>query len=181
MKVAVFCSCAADVSPMLLSEIERLGAILAEDGHDIVYGGAKSGCMGALAHGVRSRGGRLIGVLPRLEMAKGWAFEHLDECHEVEDLSARKVRMNDLADAFVVFPGGIGTLDEAFEVLAVKSLGSYSKPVIFYNFLDVWTPLLEAMVLLAEQRLIRHPLEDLLVVLDKSEAVRDHLNQICRN
>lgn len=143
-----------------MAEIEMLGATLAEDGHEIIYGGSRNGCMGALARGVQTKGGHLTGVIPELA---------------VSDLSSRKVTMNGLADAFIIFPGGLGTLDEAFEVLALKSAGSLDKPIIFYNFMDVWTPLIEALKLLEEQRLIRTPLDELLVVLDKPSEVRESL------
>jgi len=82
--------------------------------------------------------------------------------------------MNELAEAFLVYPGGLGTLDEALEVLALKSLGSLQKPVVFYNFLGVWTPLLEALDLLVEQRMIRHRLDELVQVLDKPSQLREN-------
>jgi uncharacterized protein (TIGR00730 family) len=177
MKVAVFCSCSESVSPFFLSAIEELGSALAEDGHNVIYGGSSGGCMGALARGVQRRGGHLTGVLPQLGFMDGLIQAGLSEEHTVKGLSERKVKMNELADAFIVFPGGIGTLDEAFEVLALKSAGSLEKPIIFYNYMDVWTPLIEALKLLEEQRLIRQSLDDLLVVLDKPEQVRENLRR----
>lgn len=177
MRVAVFCSCSDKVSPMLISEAEELGKALAEDGHEVVYGGANGGCMGAVANGVRAKGGHLHGVVPRLGFMEGQVHSGLTTHHDCENLSSRKTKMNDLADAFIVYPGGIGTLDEAFEILAVKSLGDNRKPVIFYNVMDVWTPLIQAMELLVQQRLIRHPLDELLVVLDKPSQVREHLRK----
>lgn len=175
MNVAVFCSCSAHVSPMFLSEMERLGQVLAEAGHAVIYGGSSGGCMGALGDGVKRGGGRLIGVIPELDFMDGLLYEALDEKIIVPCLSSRKSKMNDLADAFIIYPGGIGTLDEAFTVLALKSSGNYPKPIIFYNFLDAWTPLLEAMDLLAQQKLVRHSPDELLIVLDKPEQVRDYL------
>lgn len=175
MKVAVFSSCSELVSPFLFHEIETLGEGLARDGHQVIFGGSGGGCMGALARGVRAGGGHLIGVLPKAE-GESWAMhEGVTEVHHVADLSTRKKLMNELADAFVIFPGGLGTLDEAFTVLTLKSLGGFSKPIVFYNFMDVWRPLLEALDLLVEQRLIRARVADLFVVLDKVDAVREHL------
>jgi uncharacterized protein (TIGR00730 family) len=176
MKIAVFCSSSNEVSPMFFSEIELLGEQLAEDGHEIIYGGANCGCMGALARGVLRKKGRLIGVLPKMDFMLDLVQEGLSEQHVVETLSERKEVMNRLADAFVIYPGGLGTLDEALEVLALKSLGSMQKPIIFYNFLGAWTPILEALDLLVEQRMIRHSLDELAEVLDKPEALRENLN-----
>lgn len=176
MKVAVFCSCNDQVAPMFLSEMERLGEALVAAGHEIVYGGSTGGCMGALGDAVARARGSLHGVIPEMDFMDGLIHPGLQSKHVVRDLSARKVKMNEIADAFLIFPGGIGTLDEAFEVLAVKSCGSLPKPVILYNFMDVWTPLIQAMEILVQQRLIRHPLDELLVVLDKPEQVREHLS-----
>lgn len=174
MRVAVFCSSSEQVSPMLLSEIENLGEGLAEDGHTIIYGGATSGCMGALACGVLRKKGNLIGVVPEMDFMLGLVQDGLTERHTVPTLSARKEAMISLADAFLIYPGGLGTLDEALEVLALKSLGTLQKRVVFYNFLGIWTPLLDALELLVEQRLIRHRLEELMHVLDKPEALREN-------
>lgn len=160
---------------MFLSEIEVLGEVLAEDGHEVIYGGANGGCMGALARGVLSRRGKLIGVVPEMDFMEGLVQEGLTERRVVPTLSARKVVMNEMADAFIVYPGGLGTLDEALEVLALKSCGSLEKPVIFYNFLSVWTPFLEALELLVQQNLVRKPLASLLHVLDKPEQLRENL------
>ena len=174
MRIAVFCSCSENVAPTMFGEMEQLGAALAEDGHTIVYGGAKGGCMSALARGVQSRRGRLVGVVPQMDFMTGLVQEGLTEQHVVKSLSDRKIGMIERADAFLVFPGGLGTLDEALEVLALKSIGTLEKPVVFYNYLDVWTPFLEAMALLEQQRFIRDPMSRLFVVLDKVEQVREH-------
>lgn len=177
MKIAVFCSASDAVSPMLLSEMEKVGEVLAEDGHAIVYGGANCGCMGALANGVLRKKGQLIGVVPEMDFMMGLVQEGLTERHAVPTLSARKEVMNSMADAFLVYPGGLGTLDEALEVLALKSAGSLQKPVVFYNFLGIWTPFLESLELLVESRLIRPKLDELFRVLDKPEALRENFKE----
>lgn len=178
MNVAVFLSSSAAVSPMLLSEAEALGQGLAEDGHTVVYGGASGGCMGALAKGVLSRGGRLVGVVPRMDFIDGQVQEGLTEHHEVDDFSMRKGLMIRLSDAFVVYPGGIGTLDEAYEVLALKSIGTLAKPIIFYNFLDIWRPTLESLELMVESRLIRQNLSELITVVDRPEILREYIKHV---
>jgi uncharacterized protein (TIGR00730 family) len=174
MKIAVFCSCSEGLSPLFFAEMEQLGEALAKDGHEIIYGGANTGCMGALARGVQSQRGRLIGVVPEMDFMNGLVQKGLTEQRIVPTLSSRKVVMNELAEGFIVFPGGLGTLDEALEVMALKSLGNFAKPIVFYNFLGVWTPFLEALELLAEQRLIRTPLRELLRVVDKQDELREN-------
>lgn len=178
MKVGVFCSSSESVSPMLLSEIESLGHRLARDGHEVVFGGATPGCMGALARGVLRGGGKLIGVVPLMDFMEGLVQPGMHAVHEVPTLSSRKEVMMNLSEAFVVYPGGLGTLDEAFEALALKSLGSQRKPVIFYNYLDIWTPLLEALSLLIEQNFIRDSFDDLVQVVDNPQSLSESLKNV---
>ncbi|MGE4133210.1 MAG: TIGR00730 family Rossman fold protein [Bdellovibrionales bacterium] len=171
MRVAVFLSSSPQVSPMFLAEAEQLGAHLARAGHSVVYGGMKSGCMGALAQGVVGQKGALIGVIPEIDLPDGLVQMELTESHVVTTLSHRKTRLVELSDAFVIFPGGIGTLDEAFEVLALKSIGSLDRPVVFYNFLDAWTPVLEALEILFQSRMIKQPLDELMDVVETPEEL----------
>lgn len=178
MKIAVFCSSTEDVSPMLLSETESLGEWLAKAGHTVVYGGANMGCMGALARGVLRHGGALVGVIPEMDFMQGLVQPGLTDQRVVPTLSARKEGMIEVSDAFLVLPGGIGTLDEAIEVLALRSLGTVTKPIIFYNFLGIWTPFIEAMELLYQQRLIRQPLRELLQIADKREDLEECLKNV---
>jgi uncharacterized protein (TIGR00730 family) len=175
MTIAVFLSCSAGVSPMFLSEMELLGEGLAQDGFDVLYGGVNTGCMGALARGVLRSRGKLIGVLSQQEIALGMVQQGLSEQHVAATLSERKGLMIAMADAYVVCPGGLGTLDEALEVMTLKSLGSLQKPIYFYNFLGVWSGFLESLTLLVESRLIRQPLSELAVVLDNHTELRENL------
>lgn len=174
MRICVFCSSSDEVSPMVLSEIESMGEALARDGHTIVYGGATPGCMGALGRGVLRGKGKLVGVVPEMDFMQAIVEPDLSERHVVPTLSSRKEVMMREADAFLVYPGGLGTLDEAFEALALKSLGTLRKPVVFYNFLGLWTPLLEALELLVQQKYIRDRLDELVTVVDKQEDLREH-------
>ena len=175
MRVAVFCSCSEGVSPYFLSEIESLGEELVRLGHQVVYGGSTSGCMGALAKGVLHAGGHLVGVVPELEFMDGNRHTGLTEEVVVKTMADRKTAIIQQSDAFLVFPGGIGTLDEAFEVLALKNIGAIQGPILFYDYMDAFKPLLEAMQLMVEQRLIRRPLPELLRVLDKVSDLRENL------
>lgn len=178
MNIAVFCNSSENISPMFMSEIERLGEALARAKHVVVYGGATSGCMGALARGVLAQKGRLVGVVPKMDFMEGIVQPGMAETHEVVNFSDRKLKMISLADAFVIFPGGLGTLDEAFEVLALKSIGALPKPVFFYNFLDAWNPMLEALELLVQNRMIRHPLNELITVLDEPQQLLEYCRHV---
>lgn len=170
LKVAVFLSSSTQVSSVFLEEAFNLGVELAKAEITTVYGGANCGCMGRLADGVLSKKGKLVGVIPEMDFLEGLVHEKLDQKILVPTLSARKVRLIEESDAFIVFPGGIGTLDEVTEVLALNciedSAKAHSKPVIFYNHLGFWTPFLESLEIMGQQRMLYKPIDQLYQVFD---------------
>lgn len=132
--VTVFCGAAAGARAEYGAEARRLGAELARRGLTLVYGGGGVGLMGAVADGALAEGGRVVGVITRQLVDKELAHPDASEMIIVETMHERKMRMANLADAFVVLPGGLGTLDEMFEILAWSQLGLHRKPV---GLLDV--------------------------------------------
>lgn len=121
-----------------VAAIHALGAELARRGSTLVYGGATRGLMGVLADAVLAAGGRVIGVIPQALVELEIAHRGLTELHVVDNMHQRKALMFDLADAFVVAPGGLGTLEEAFETLTGAQLGYHAKPVAFLNVDGFW-------------------------------------------
>lgn len=174
--VGIFLSSSTHVAPVLQAEAEVLGRSIAEAGYGVVYGGSNEGCMGALASGVLSARGSLVGVVPELDFLSGLVQEGLTEKILVKDLPERKGRMIERSDAFLVYPGGIGTLDEICDALALRQINHHQKPILFYNYLDYWTPFLECLESFYQQRTITIPLERLFVVLDKPSTVINYLN-----
>jgi cytokinin riboside 5'-monophosphate phosphoribohydrolase len=174
-QVGVFLSSSLRVAPTFLAEAEALGHELAKNGFTVVYGGCNSGCMGRLADGVLEARGRLVGVIPEMDFMAGLVQEGLSEKIIVRDLSSRKGALTSNADAFVVFPGGLGTLDEIAEVLALRQIGSHQKPVIFYNYLGYWTAFIECLETFSQQGMIAGPIEELFVVLDQPTNVINYL------
>lgn len=125
---------ASDAVPrMYLTQTERLGERMAERGFGLVFGGGATGMMGAAARGAYRYGGRIIGVAPRFFDSPGVLTPLCSELIFTETMDERKTVMEDRADGFVAAPGGIGTLDEFFEVLTLRSLGRHRKPVALYN------------------------------------------------
>jgi uncharacterized protein (TIGR00730 family) len=116
------------VRPDYVEAAQALGAVLAERGIRLVYGGASVGVMGALADGVLSAGGEVTGVIPRALWEREVAHTGLTELHVVESMHQRKAMMAELADGFVALPGGIGTMEELFEVWTWAQLGMHRKP-----------------------------------------------------
>jgi len=180
-KIGVFLSSIEDVSPLFLDEAETLGNLLAKSKYSIVYGGSNSGCMGRLAQGVIAAKGELIGVVPEMDFVTGLVQEGMKEKIMVRDLSDRKSQMISRSDAFLVFPGGLGTLDEISDVLAQRQIGAHQKPIIFYNYLDYWSPFLDCLETFYQQRMISTPVHDLIRVFDHGLGVIECLNQCFRN
>jgi uncharacterized protein (TIGR00730 family) len=130
----VFCGSSPGQEEGYLAAASELGALLANRGVGLVYGGASVGTMGALADAAVAAGGEAIGVIPRQLVASEVAHRGVTELHEVSGMHERKARMAALADAFLALPGGIGTMEELFEVWTWRALGLHGKPI---GLLDV--------------------------------------------
>jgi uncharacterized protein (TIGR00730 family) len=141
--VCVFCGSNAGNDPRFASAARELGALLAREGIALVYGGGHVGLMGVLADAVLANGGKAIGVIPRALWDREVGHRGLTELHIVETMHERKAMMASLADAFVALPGGLGTLEEIFEVWTWAQLGIHAKPVGFLNVEGFYGSLLE--------------------------------------
>ena len=130
MNTCVFCS-AQDVAPVYVQSAERFAQLVAENKHALIWGGSDRGLMKAIATGVQKGGGTIIGI--SMELLKHKARKDADEMIVTKDLSARKALMLERSDAFVALVGGIGTLDELTEVLALKRHGQHAKPIVLLN------------------------------------------------
>ena len=153
-----------------------LGRELGKAGHQLVYGGAKVGLMGAVADACLKEGGKLLGVIPDYLDKEGIVHEKLTEKVVVSDLLDRKKKMLSMADVVISAPGGVGTIDEVTEVMALKQLAEHDKPVVFLNFLGFWNPLLECFEILRQQNMISQKLEDLVDVKDSAEQIMEYLD-----
>lgn len=145
-KICVFCGASEDVPKLFIDMAYDIGAKLAKQGYTVVYGGASNGCMGAVANGALSVGGKVIGVFPDILLDKEVAHKGLTELIIRPDMSTRKKEMYDQSDAFVVLPGGLGTMDELFEIVTLKKLKGHDKPIIIYDFHNYWERLLKLLV-----------------------------------
>jgi uncharacterized protein (TIGR00730 family) len=128
-------------TPAHVAAITELGRELARRRITLVYGGAHRGLMGVLADAALAAGGRVIGVIPQALVDYEVAHRGLTELHVVENMHQRKAMMFSLADGFVVAPGGLGTLEEAFETMVGIQLAYHSKPVVFLDIGGFWPPL----------------------------------------
>ena len=141
-RVAVYCGSANGTNPAFVAEAQALGAAIAAAGLGMVYGGASAGLMGAVANAALAGGAEGIGVLPAVLTRKEIAHPTLTHLELVETMHQRKARQVELADAFLVLPGGYGTMDEMVEVVTWAQLGLHAKPVILINTAGYWNGLL---------------------------------------
>lgn len=139
--VCVFCGASPGNHPSFLQAASALGQALAESQRVLVYGGAKVGLMGATADAALAAGGKVIGVLPQTLVEREVAHPGLTELHIVSGMHERKTRMAELADAFIMLPGGLGTLEEFFEVWTWAQLGLHQKPIGMLGSKTFFSPL----------------------------------------
>lgn len=144
--LCVFCGSSNDVLPPYIKVAIELGAYMAKNHIPMVYGGGDTGLMGTVARTCLEKGGHVTGVTIDALMTVEGSPPQLSELIIVSSMHERKKKMFDLSTAFVVLPGGLGTLDEAFELLTWRQIGLHNKPLIFLNSHDYWTPLLEILI-----------------------------------
>ncbi len=145
MNICVFGASSDSVDPVYFEAAEELGALLARDGHCLIYGGGREGLMGACARGLLRNGGNALGIAPRFFDEPGVLLKEGDFVF-TETVSERKCLMEERADAFIALPGGIGTFEEFFETLTLKQLGRHNKPMALINtmgYFDLFIALLE--------------------------------------
>src|SRR5579862_716679 len=147
--VCVYCASSRTAHPEYREAAFRLGEALAEHSITVIYGGGGKGSMGALADGALSRGGRVVGILPRFMAELEWGHPGLSELQVVEDIRSRKHLMLTHSAAVVALPGGSGTLEELLEALTLKRLGLYLNPIVLLNtrgFFDSFTELMSRCI-----------------------------------
>jgi uncharacterized protein (TIGR00730 family) len=139
--LCVFCGARFGADPAARTVAVALGEMLAREGITLVYGGGGVGLMGLVANATLSAGGKAIGIIPTFLLQREAGHPALTETVVVETMHERKLQMFERSDAFVVLPGGIGTLEEFFEVLSWRTLGLHTKPIVIVDQGDYWQPL----------------------------------------
>jgi len=139
--ICVFCGARFGSDPAAREVAQQLGDLLANKSIALVYGGGGVGLMGLVANAALKGGGRVVGVIPRFLLQREAGHPALSETVVVETMHERKLQMFERSDAFVVLPGGIGTLEELFEVLSWRTLGLHTKPIVIVDQGGYWQPL----------------------------------------
>ena len=145
MRIAVYCGSSRRSPEGHLALARAVGAELVRRNHTLVYGGGKTGLMGAVADAVLDAGGRVEGVILDVFIDQGVHHEGLDELHVVTDMRSRKQGLDERADAFMALPGGLGTLEELAEILSFRKLALHHRPLVFLNAEGYYDPILEQL------------------------------------
>ena len=133
MNICVFSSSSNGIRDLFFDEAEKLGRLIAGQGHTLVNGGANLGLMEAVTVSASRAGGRTIGIIPERMIRRSLASSSSHEVVSVESMMERKARMREISDAFIALPGGFGTLEEILEVITLKQLAYHAKPIVFIN------------------------------------------------
>ena len=170
--VAVYCASAEGARPEYRAVAEELGRALAAHDLGLIYGGAKNGLMGAVADAALSGGGHVVGVIPHVLVDYEISHQGITELHVVDTMHTRKALLGEKAYAFLVLPGGFGTFEELFEVLAWQTLKLHAKPVVLLNVAGFYDKMLEFLDVCEREGMLRGNRERLLVAETVDEALR---------
>jgi uncharacterized protein (TIGR00730 family) len=164
-RICVFCGSSNGNSEKYLKLAEQVGQVIAKKNLGLVYGGGNVGLMGAVAHAASQKGSEVIGVIPKSLMTREMADFEVGQLHVVENMHERKRMMYDFSDAFLILPGGMGTLDEMFEITTWAQLGLHQKPIYILNEFGFYDHLIQFIQHSNQEGFIRSEHLDLFKVI----------------
>ncbi|ABI66544.1 conserved hypothetical protein 730 [Maricaulis maris MCS10] len=171
--ICVYCGSNAGKDPAFIAAADRLGEVLALRGIGMVYGGGQVGLMGRIADATLAAGGRVVGVIPEFLALKEIAHMGLSELHVVRSMHARKAKMVKLSQAFIAMPGGIGTMEEMFEVWTWAQLGQHRNPVGLLNVNGYYDELVAFLDKMTDQGFLAPEHRGALIVSDRVTSLLD--------
>lgn len=171
--VAVYCASSTKIKPIYYEAARDLGRGLALRGVTLVNGAGNMGLMQASSDACLEAGGKAIGVIPSFMIAQGWQHTGLTQLIETPDMESRKQTINDMTDAAIILPGGCGTMDEFFEIVTLKQLGVYLKPIVILNIDGYYDHLLLHLERSMEENFMRHEHRDIWKVARTPEEAID--------
>ncbi len=176
-RICVYCSASQNLAPYYIEVATELGQALGERGDTLVYGGGSYGLMGEVAKATHQSGGRVIGIIPKMLLSIEFAFQNADELIVTEDMRERKAKMESRADAFVALPGGIGTLEEVFEIMTLRALNQMTKPLVLVNLRGFYDPLNMLIERMREEGFVRREIADIFYLAPDVQSALDHIDQ----
>ncbi len=175
MKICIYGASSDEIARSYIESGEKLGRFIAERNHSIVYGGGASGMMGAVARGVHEKNGEIIGIAPSFFNVDGLLFEHCTDFIYPDTMRERKKMLEEMSDAFIVTPGGIGTFDEFFEIFTLRQLGKHQKPIAIFNIDNYFDAMFAMLNKAAEQHFMTSENEKLYFVSNDPNEILDYL------
>ena len=175
-KICVYCGSSPGSKPDYLQMARQLGYFLAEKQITLVYGGGNVGMMGEIAKSTLESGGEVIGVIPEALVRMEVAFKDISQLHVVKDMHERKAMMAELSDAFIALPGGLGTIEEFFEVLTWNQLGIQNKPCGLLNICGYYDKLLEFVDVTVDQLFVEGCYRDMILVDHDPEKLLEKMD-----
>ncbi|MBQ3549980.1 MAG: TIGR00730 family Rossman fold protein [Clostridia bacterium] len=183
MNICVYGAASDSIDRTFIEAGERLGEEMAKRGHNLIFGGGGGGLMGAVARGVHRQGGvKITGIVPDFftedgKHVDGLLFQHIDEYIETDHMRERKKLLDEMADAFIISPGGIGTYDELFEMLTLKNLGQHKKVMAVLNTNGYYDSLLAVLESGIKAGFIKEKVMGLLFVSEDINEILDHIEK----
>ena len=169
--ICVYCGSSSSVADRYKTAAHRLGTSIAEAGLAVVYGGGRVGLMGIVADAALAAGGEVVGIIPEHIQALEVDHTGLTELHVVDSMHTRKAMMVARSDAFVILPGGLGTLDEAFEIITWRQLKLHDKPIIIADIDGYWQPMRQLLGHIRDEGFGRIEIDGLYRFVDRVEDV----------
>lgn len=155
MNITVYCASSSKIRPSYVDAAAELGRLIAERGHTLINGAGTMGLMGASTDACIAAGGRTVGIIPQFMVDEGWAHQDMSELIVTADMHERKACLTQMADACIALPGGLGTLDELFDVVTLKQLGEFLKPIVILNTDGFYDRLLEHIQYAMQENMLR--------------------------
>ena len=171
MKVCVFAASSSRIDEAYMIAASELGTVFAREGVHAIFGGGGIGLMGLFADAMLADGGKITGVIPKFMMDEGWGHDSVSDMIVTADMSERKKTIFAMADAAVALPGGVGTLEELTEVITLKQLGQFNKPIIIINVNGFYDHLIEFFEHMFRGNFIRLEHKDIWQIVTMAEEV----------
>ena len=175
MNICVYGASSETIDKVFLDSTYDLAVAMAKRGHTLVYGGGGFGVMGACAKGMSDKGGKIVGIAPSFFTVDGVLFENCTEFIYTETMRERKKILEERSDAFIIAPGGIGTLDEFFEILTLKQLERHNKPIAIFNVRGFYDEMIDMLYKMTEKNFMRPKSLDLFKVFDDANEMLDYI------
>lgn len=174
-RITVYCASSANIKKVYFDAAEKLGALLVKNNCEIIFGGGSSGLMGKLADAVLDNDGKITGIMPHFMNEVEWGHKNVTEFIYTDTMAERKNKLIENSDGVIALPGGCGTLEELLEVITLKRLGLFSKPIIILNTAHYYDPLKQMLEHSIEENFMQTQHLDMWQFVDEPEQVIENL------